>query len=392
VVPRYIRPLAHTFLFWGDLMNKYFTEEEIEKIISSDKVCDYDIKTLDIRCEDLFKYFNSKKINNVNIKKMILDYPRLLTYSLDLIKDRYDNVYKIFVDMTNKLLISNPRIFSRTKEMFNDRFKYFRDLEIEEKDIIRMFLNCPTICTLGEVNLDISISNLLDNMKDKELVIELIVKNSIVLSYSNKTINDKFKWFYDKGYTNRQSAYIVSKAETILTLDFGNNNGIDGNMDRKYKYLLQDLKYTKEEIVGITYLFAEYYALGLDTLKNRFDNLIRLGFGFDNAKKIFYNYPKILSIKEETLNDKYDYYLKLDMLNIFMEKPKYLMQSIELTDARYKYLINKGLEVSKTNYDKLFVSSKRFKKNYGIDNDELLNKNKENGGNYEERRNYKITK
>lgn len=371
-------------------MNKYFNEEEIKKIISTDKVSDYDINTLHIRCEDIFNYLKEKKININDIKNMILGYPRLLTYSIDLIKDRYDNIEKIFNKNTNKLLISNPRIFSRSKDMINDRIKYFKDLEIEDKKIVKMFLDCSSIVTISDMNLDIGIDNLNRNMEDKELVIELITKNSRVLSYSNKTINDKFNWLYSKGYTKGQVSYIVSKAESILTMEFNNKENIDSNIDKKYNYLYEELGYSKEDIIGITYLFPEYYTLSLDTLKNRFNNLLKLGFSKDNAKKIFYKYPKILSIKEETLTDKYNYYLKLDFLNIFFEKPMYLMQGIELTSARYKYLINKGIEVSNTSYSKLFVSSKRFKKNYGINNEELLNK--ENGGNYEEGRNIKVTK
>ena len=77
------------------------------------------------------------------------------------------------------------------------------------------------------------------------------------------------------------------------------------------------------------------------------------------------------------------------MLNIFIEKPKYLMQSLNLISIRYDYLINKGIKVDNTCYKKLFLSSKKFKKSYGVTNEELLNLYKKEGNYNEQRRNKK---
>ena len=91
------------------------------------------------------------------------------------------------------------------------------------------------------------------------------------------------------------------------------------------------------------------------------------------VKIIFYKFPQIISLKEDNINNKYELLSKLNMLNIFIEKPKYLMQSLNLTSIRYDYLINKGIKVDNTCYKKLFLSSKKFKKSYGVTNEELLN-------------------
>jgi len=369
-------------------MDNYFTNEEIEHIISTDKVNNYTRNTLDIKTHELFNYFISKKIKNISIKKMILDYPRILTLSLEILKENYNNVDKIFKKNTNKLLISNSRILSRDIETFNNRIKYFINLGLTKANIIKIFLECPTIVTVSELNLDISIENLIDKIEDKEKVIKLISSTSSILSHSIKNINDKFIWFYKKGYSKEQTAHIVCKANTILTMEFEKKtdekeaNNTDSNIERKYKYLSDYLDYTKKEIIEITSKFPEYYTLSLNTIKTRIDNLIKLGFDKNIVKTIFYNYPQIISFKEDTLNKKYNYYLNLNMIDIFRKKPEYLMQNIELTDARYRYLINKGLEINKNNYGKLFVSDKRFKKNYGISNYELLKEYRENGGYY----------
>lgn len=373
-------------------MDKYFNESEIEFIISSDKVSDYEKNKLNIKTKDLFEYLISKKIAIYNIKNMILDYPRLLTFSIETIKERYKNIEKIFKKKTNKLLIANSRILSRENEFLNNRVKYFKDLELSENKIKKIFLDCPTLLTISTLNLDISISNLEDKIEDRQMLIKLISSTSSILSHSNKNINEKFDWFYKKGYDKKQTATIVSKAERILTMSFKEETlNQDSNIEKKYKYLSETLKYTKEEIISITYRFPEYYTLSTNTIKMRIKNLLKLGFNENIIKIIVYNYPKILSFKIDTLNKKYNYYLQLDMLEIFVKNPSYLMQGIDLTNARYQYLINKGLEVNKNNYGKLFLTDKKFKKTYGIGKEELLKKYKE-GEQYEQRTNNRIKK
>jgi len=359
-------------------MDKYFNEEEISKILCVNKVNNYDLNTLGTKSDDIFNYFRSKKISVGNIRYMILDFPRLLTYSVDLIKNRYDHIEKIFKKYTNKFVISNSRIFSHDNKYFDDRIEYFIRLGIEDDELIKVLLNCPTLTTIGEINLDISINNLSSKIEDKEMLINLIKSNSKVLSYSTKTINDKFDWFYNKGYSKKDAAKIICKADKILTLNYYQDDNLDSNMDNKYKFLVDNLKYTKEEIIDITLSFPEYYTLSLNTIRNRLYNMTKLGFNLNQVKKIFYDFPEIISFKEETLNDKYDYFLKLDMLDIFFKDPKYLMQSLKLTKARYNFMIDRGLRVNKNNYGKLFVGNKKFKKTYGIDNDTLLEKYGEN--------------
>ena len=50
------------------------------------------------------------------------------------------------------------------------------------------------------------------------------------------------------------------------------------------------------------------------------------------------------------------------------------MQSIDLTYARYIFFKDKGIDISKDNYKKIFYSAKQFEKQYGIDKSTLLEK------------------
>ena len=86
-------------------MNMFFNEEEIKKILSDEKVNNYNKDKLDIRTLDIFKYLLRKKFKKLEIKNMILEYPRLLTNSVENISSNYENLEKLFNKSTNKLIL-----------------------------------------------------------------------------------------------------------------------------------------------------------------------------------------------------------------------------------------------------------------------------------------------
>lgn len=372
-------------------MNKYFNEIELNKILSQDKVKDYSIESLNEKFKYLHSYLLIKKISEEDIKSIILNYPRLLTYTITFLDNNYNNLEKYFKKNTNKIVINNPRILSKDRNYTNQKLEYLK--EIVGNDNIKISLKFPEILTLSNINIEISLNNLKDKIKDEQKLLYVIKRNPNILSFTNKMINSKINWFYDKGYNKKQTVKIITKAPSVLTMEFQNKEeNIDSNIEQKYNFLLQILKYKKEEIIEITNKFPVYYTLSLTNITNKLNYLLNLGFTVETVKSIFYTFPQIISFSDKTLKEKYEYYLQLDLLEIFIKSPKYLMQRTELTDARYKYIINKNLEVNKNNYGKLFLSSKKFKKTYGIDNKELLKQYKENGGYYEQGRNKKYTK
>jgi len=372
-------------------MEKYFSKEELCNIFSDKRVCNYKKTTLDNKINDLFEYFISKKIELNDIKRMILDYPRILTLSIELIKDRYDNLENIFDKKLNKLLVVNSRLLARSIEEINSRIDYFIDKGLTMEEIIKVCLKSSKVLNISTLNLDTTINKLKEKINDDKKILEMISKVPRILLYSVDTIDDKFNWFLKKGYSDEQTVKIICKTNTILTKEFFTKDGIESDMDVKFKYLYECFGYSKEQIIYITYLFPEYFTLSMDTIKNRINNLYKLGFDDNVVRFLFYNFPQIISLKESCINEKYNYYFQLNLLEIFVKKPKCLIQSLELTDARYRYLISKGILVNEDNYSKLFISSNNFKKVYGIDNDELLKKYKEKEGYYEQGTNKRDT-
>jgi len=360
-------------------MEKYFTDMEIGIIFWDDKIKASDLDTLDYKCEKIFTFFESVGIKRIDIKKMIIDFPRILTYSLELIINNYNNLYKVFGKKTNSSLIYCPRIISRNNKI-QELISYFVSYGFSKDDVIKMFIKFPIILTIGKEKIDICIGFLNDLIGDQNKVIKLVKGHPNILSFSINKLVSKVKWFYDKGYTKEQVGNIIYKANSLLTMDFVN----DGNVDNKYNYLKNTFGFNNDEIIDVTNRFPVFYSLGIDNIKNKINILLGLGFSMDIVKNIFYKFPQIVSFSEESILEKYNYYNEIGLLRVFVEYPRYLMQGLELTNARYTYLLKKGININEINYKKLFTSDKRFKESYGITTEELLDKYRSLGESNEE--------
>ncbi len=371
-------------------MNKFFTTYELNKILNDVKVDNYNINTISNRFSELYKFLSNKKLTDNEIKICILDHPRILTYQVNVLKNNYDNLRKLFKSNTKKMIIDNVRLLTKDEEYIKDKIKYLTTFNIDNIKVKKMCVDYPNLLLLSKNNIEDSLKYLNSYFNDTELkenkdLIELFIKNPRIVSYDNNTINDKIKWFSEKGYSLTDALKVLTSAKSVISLDYN----LDGNMDNKYNFLLNTLGYKPEQIIYITTIYPEYYTLNNELIINRLNNLCNLGLDKNIVKIIFYKFPQIVSLKEDNINSKYELLSKLNMLNIFIEKPKYLMQSLNLTTIRYDYLINKGIKVDNTCYKKLFLSSKKFKKSYGVTNEELLNLYKKEGNYNEQRRNKK---
>ena len=371
-------------------MDKIFTTYELNKILNDVKVDNYNINTISNRFNELYKFLSNKKLTDNEIKICILDYPRILTYPVNVLKTNYDNLRKLFKSNTKKMIIDNIRLLTKDELYIKDKIKYLTTFNIDNIKVKKMCVDYPNLLLLSKNNIEDSLKYLNSYFKDTELkenkdLIELFVKNPRIVSYNENKINDKLNWFSEKGYSLTDSLKVLTGAKSVISLDYN----LDGNMDNKYKFLLNILGYKPEQIIYITTIYPEYYTLNNELIINRLNNLCNLGLDKNIVKIVFYKFPQIVSLKEDNINNKYELLSKLNMLNLFIEKPKYLMQSLNLTSIRYDYLINKGIKVDNTCYKKLFLSSKKFKKNYGVTNEELLNLYKKEGNYNEQRRNKK---
>ena len=84
--------------------------------------------------------------------------------------------------------------------------------------------------------------------------------------------------------------------------------------------------------------------------------------------------PAIYGYSIENMKQKIEFYDSIDMHNLAVINPKQLMQSVNLSYARYSFYKNIGTDIDMNNYVKLFIGQKQFEKTYGITKQKLLEK------------------
>ena len=108
-------------------------------------------------------------------------------------------------------------------------------------------------------------------------------------------------------------------------------------------------------------------------------------YSFEEVVKITTGFPAIFHLSVESLSEKLDFYSLLMFKYIFVYEPKKLMQSIDLTYARYMYYKSIGKTIDNSNYGMLFIAQKKFFKLYGIEKGELIGE-----FNYESNKGYNL--
>lgn len=141
------------------------------------------------------------------------------------------------------------------------------------------------------------------------------------------------------------------------------------------KELLQEIGYDEISIEKIMKWYSAYledtlYRYILDT----FEYFEKKSYSKKDIVKMTKLLPAIFGLSEENLNKKIEFYKEIDLEIIVMENTMRLMQSVELTYARYRFLNDLGININQDNYRKLFYDQKAFAKQYGITNKELLNR------------------
>ena len=135
---------------------------------------------------------------------------------------------------------------------------------------------------------------------------------------------------------------------------------------------LINLGYTKEEVIIMTSTHSALYSLSIDYIKNKFIELLNLGFSIDEIKKMTIKFPSLYSLSIDNIRKKREFYDMVGLSDMMILEPKYIMQSIELSYARYMFLKNIGININMNNYRILFMGQNQFEKRFGKNNEQLI--------------------
>ena len=168
----------------------------------------------------------------------------------------------------------------------------------------------------------------------------------------------------DLGYTKEEAIKMTKASPQIYGLSIE-------NMKQKIVDIMK-LGYTKEEVIKMTKTLPTIYGYSIENMKQKIVDIMELGYTKEEVIKMTKALPQIYGLSIENIKQKIDFYNLIGMHELAVVDAKLLMQSTNLSYARYSFYMNLGINVDMNNYRKLFINQKRFEKTYGITKEELL--------------------
>jgi len=132
------------------------------------------------------------------------------------------------------------------------------------------------------------------------------------------------------------------------------------------------LGYKKEDVLKMTIMHPAIYTYNINRIIQRIEDLIDLGYTKEQVLEITKYFPAIFGASIENLKEKIKYYDSIGLHEIAVITPKNLMQSIEVSYARYEFYKSIDLDINIDDFTKLFIGRKKFEKQYKVDTTDLL--------------------
>ena len=188
-----------------------------------------------------------------------------------------------------------------------------------------------------------------------------------LLSFSQENIENKLDDMMSLGYSYKQILKMTASFPTIYALSMD-------TIVQKIEFLVS-LGYTRSDVLRMLELLPMMLGYSTENVKKKIDDLISLGFSYEEVIKMTRELPSLYSCSIENLKEKIYYLRSVGLGEIAIKNPKQLMQSVDLTYARYMYLTQDvGLDIDMGNSKLLFLEAKIFKRRFQITKKELLEK------------------
>ena len=276
-----------------------------------------------------------------------------------------DAIYKILTSYPIYKL-SSENILQYIKDIFreftNEYFGYTKS------EVIKMTKRTPEIfCySLGVLKEKAIFLKKLGYSCEK--IKKMTVSDSKIYTLSVDSINNKFLDLEELGYSKQQTFKITKKSPSIW--------GYDINTLKQKIEDIENLGYKKEEVIYMTVIYPKILELNIDTLKNKINTLIDLKYSLEEIRKITICYPALFGLKIDNIKQKIVFYQDIDISEFILYDSKQLMQSVDLSYARYMFYKEKDIEINNSNYRKLFTCQRLFFNSYGVTNEYIKEKYK----------------
>lgn len=273
------------------------------------------------------------------------------------------NYYSIF--KSNKYTIYN---------IIKSNNEWFISHEFTKKEIIKMVNIVPSIYTLSSNKIQANYNYFISFGYTEEQTHKIFSRTPQVIGFSIENIKEKINYLFQLGYSKEQIIKLTFVLPSIFCYSIENIESKINNYNR--------LGISNKDLIKMSLISPSIYSVSEDNVNTKINDLLNLGLTYEEVIKMVISFPPILGLSIETIKEKVDFYRESNILNIVINNPKYLMQSVNLSYARYMfYLVEKKDIITHSTYKRLFVGDKQFSKQFNISKEELLQRY-----NYEESR------
>ena len=114
--------------------------------------------------------------------------------------------------------------------------------------------------------------------------------------------------------------------------------------------------------------------MNTQNLKEKILYFLNIGYSIDEIIWITRKVPTVFNYSCEGLDEKIKVLKNADLQSEILSRPTCLMQGVELSYARVKFMKENNLVFDHKAFNYLFLSNKEFHKRFGITNEEIKEK------------------
>lgn len=240
---------------------------------------------------------------------------------------------------------------------------FFINYGMTNNQVIRITNTFPYIFVLGGNNISELIYEYREYGYNDEEIIKIIKGFPKIFSYGKENRKNHINYLSAIGFLKNDIIKLTSAFPQIFSINMN-------TLNNKINYFVQ-LGFDIPNIIKMVKSSPEILSYNNDTILKKIENLINLGYIKSEAINITIEFPSLLGLNEKTIEEKITFYKSINLEKAFIQKPKYLMQSIALSYARYNYFKNKDHEINMDNFSLLFLTEKNFYDKYKKTNEEL---------------------
>ena len=139
---------------------------------------------------------------------------------------------------------------------------------------------------------------------------------------------------------------------------------------------LISLGFTEMEVRKMTIILPTLFGYSIDKIQTKINDMVNLGYKRDDVLCMIKTLPALIGSSIDSIKLKLDFYDSIGIKDLLITCPKKMIQSVELSYARYMYFKFSGKEIDESNSSLLFLDQKQFVRRFGLNSKELTDKYK----------------